>query len=114
MRAVVIPASYRTILPLQSRVGPYMRSPCCVTLHSYHCYVEQGLPKTQVFLWVYGQELRAVFDNVVLAEYYCSYDLRAHKVTNIRDGRFPPTRFPSAQGTLIPRHPQDSLILIVL
>ena len=64
-----------------------MRSPCCVTLHSYHCYVEQGLPKTQVFLWVYGQELRAVFDNVVLAEYYCSYDLRAHKVTNIRDGR---------------------------
>ena len=82
-----------------------------MTLHSYHCYVEQGLPKTQVFLWVYGQELRAVFDNVVLAEYYCYYDLRAHKVTNIRDGRFPPTRFPSAQGTLIPRHPQDSLVL---
>jgi len=24
MRAVVMPASYRTILPLQSRVGPYM------------------------------------------------------------------------------------------
>ena len=37
----------------------------CVTLHSYHFYVEQGLPRTQVLLWVYGQALRAVFDNVV-------------------------------------------------
>ena len=24
----------------------------CVTLHSYHFYVEEGLPKTQVLLWV--------------------------------------------------------------
>jgi hypothetical protein len=36
-------------------------------LHRYHFYVEAGLPRTQVLLWVYGQELRAVFDNVVLA-----------------------------------------------
>jgi hypothetical protein len=83
----------------------------CVTLHSYHCYVAQGLPRTQVLLWVYGQALRAVFDNVVLAEYHCHYDLRAHKVTDIRDGRFPPTGFPSAQGTLLPLNPQESLVL---
>ncbi len=83
----------------------------CVTLHSYHFYVEQGLPRTQVLLWVYGQELRAVFDNVVLAEYHCYYDLREHKVTNIRDGRFPPTHFPLAQGMLLPLHPRDSLVL---
>ena len=37
----------------------------CVTLHSYQCYVEAGLPKTQVLLWVYGHALRAVFDNVL-------------------------------------------------
>ena len=74
----------------------------CVTLHSYHFSVEQGLPRTQVLLWVYGQDLRAVFDNVVLAEYHCYYDLREHKVTNIRDGRFPPTHFPLAQGMLLP------------
>ena len=24
----------------------------CVTLHSYHCYVEEGLPKTRGLLWV--------------------------------------------------------------
>jgi len=42
-----------------------------VTLHSYHFYVEQGLPKTQVLLWVYGEQLRAMLDNVVLAEYHC-------------------------------------------
>ena len=29
----------------------------CVTLHSYHFYVEQGVPKTQVLLWVYGEQL---------------------------------------------------------
>jgi hypothetical protein len=27
----------------------------CVTLHSYHFYVEQGVPKTQILLWVYGE-----------------------------------------------------------
>lgn len=37
----------------------------CVTLHSYHFYVDQGLPQKQVLLWVYGQDLRAVFDNVL-------------------------------------------------
>jgi hypothetical protein len=31
--------------------------------------VEEGLPKTQVLLWVYGEQLRAVLDNVVVAEY---------------------------------------------
>jgi hypothetical protein len=42
----------------------------CVTLHRYHFYVEAGVPKTQVFLWVSGEQLRAVLDNVVLAEYH--------------------------------------------
>ena len=55
----------------------------CVTLHSYHFYVEAGLPKTQVLLWVYGTELRAVFENVVLAEYHCRYDLRHRQVKDI-------------------------------
>jgi hypothetical protein len=43
----------------------------CVTLHSYHCYREAGIPKSQVLLWVYGEPLRAVLDHVVLAEYCC-------------------------------------------
>ena len=83
----------------------------CVTLHSYHFYVEQGVPQTQVLLWVYGEQLRAVLDNVVLAEYHCRYDWRTHKVTEIRDGVFYPTRFASPQGTLIPLTPQESLVL---
>ena len=83
----------------------------CVTLHSYPFYVEQGLPRTQVLLWVYGQAWRAVLDNVVLAEYHCRYDLRERKVTDIRDGSYPPTRFASSQGSLIPLKPQESLVL---
>jgi hypothetical protein len=69
------------------------------------------VPQTQVLLWVYGEQLRAVLDNVVLAEYHCRYDWRTHKGTEIRDGGFLPTRFASPQGTLIPLNPQESLIL---
>src|SRR5262245_61749800 len=83
----------------------------CVTLHSYHFYVEAGLPQTQVFLWVYGEQLRAVLDHVVLAEYHCRYDWREHKVMDIRDGVFYATRFASTQGSLVPLTPQESLVL---
>jgi hypothetical protein len=62
----------------------------CVTLHSYHFAVEEGLPRTQVLLWVSGAQLRAVFEHVVLAEYRCHYDWRARKVTDIREGMFYP------------------------
>jgi len=83
----------------------------CVTLHSYHFYVESGVPQTQVLLWVYGEQLRAVLDQVVLAEYHCHYDGRMRKVTDIREGIFYPTRFASPQGTLIPLTPQETLVL---
>jgi hypothetical protein len=49
--------------------------------------------------------------DVVLAEYHCRYDLREHKVPDIRDGSFPPTRFPSSQGMLIPLNPQEAVVL---
>jgi transposase InsO family protein len=83
----------------------------CVTLHSYHFYVEAGLPQTRVLLWVYGEQLRAVLDHVVLAAYQCRYDWRTQKVIDIRDGVFYPTRFASLQGALIPVTPHDSLVL---
>ena len=83
----------------------------CVTLHSYHFYVEEGLPKTQVLLWVYGEQLRAMFDNVLLAEYRCDYDWRTRKVHDIREGSFYPTRFAPPQGALLPLKPQEFLVL---
>jgi hypothetical protein len=83
----------------------------CVTLHSYHFYVEEGLPHTQVLLWVSGEQLRAAFDHVILAEYHCRYDWRDRKVKEIRQGVFYPTRFASPQGTLIPLTPQDALVV---
>jgi hypothetical protein len=74
-------------------------------------YVEAGVPKTQVWLWVYGEQVRAVLDHVVLAEYHCRYDWRTRKVTDIRAGVFYPTRFASPQGALIPLNPQEALVL---
>jgi hypothetical protein len=83
----------------------------CVTLHHYHFYVEQGLPTTQVLLWLSGDQLRAVFDNVVVAEYHCHYDWWSRRVTNIRDGVFYRTRYASSQGALLPITPQESRVL---
>jgi hypothetical protein len=82
-----------------------------VTLHRYHFYVEAGLPQTQVWLWVYGEQLRAMFDDVVLAEYRCHYDRRDHKVADIRAGVLYPTRFASPQLSLILLTPQESLVV---
>ena len=83
----------------------------CVTLHRYHFYVEEGLPQTQVLLWVSGDQLRATFENVVLAEYHCCYDWRERKVKDIHQGIFYRTRFASPQGVLFPLIPQDSSVV---
>ena len=83
----------------------------CVTLHSDHVYVEEGLPPTQVLLWGYGEQLRATFAPVVLAESHCRDDWRARKVRDLRAGVFYPTRFASPQGALFPLTPQDSLVV---
>jgi len=83
----------------------------CVPLHSYHVYVEEGLPHTQILLWVYGEQLRAVFDDVVVAEYHCRYDGQTRKVHDIRDGVVYPTRFLSSQGSLIPLHARETIVV---
>jgi hypothetical protein len=83
----------------------------CVTLHSYHFYLEEGLPHTQVLLWVSGEQLRATFEHVVLAEYRCHDDWRDRKVTGIREGVFYPTRFAPPQGTLLPLTPQECMVI---
>jgi len=82
----------------------------CVTLHSYHFYIEAGLPQTQVLLWVAGTHLRAAFDHLILAEYHCRYDWRDRRVKDVRQAAFHPTRFALPRGTLLPLTPPDSLV----
>jgi hypothetical protein len=69
------------------------------------------VPKTQVLLRVYGEQLRAVLDNVVLAEYRCRYDWRERKVRDIHDGVFYSTRFASPQISLLPLTPAETIVL---
>jgi hypothetical protein len=83
----------------------------CVTLHSDHFYVEAGLPQTQVLLWVAGEQLQAVYENVILAEYHCRYDWQDRKVKDIREGRPYQPRFASSQGALIPLTPQEFVVV---
>ena len=85
----------------------------CVTLHRSHFYVDQGLPQTPVLLWVAGEDLRAVYEHVLVAEYVCHYDLRTGTVTRLRLGQWYPSPFAArqAQGVLLERTPQDSRIV---
>jgi hypothetical protein len=85
----------------------------CVTLHHAHFYVDDGVPQTPILLWVAGEELRAVYDHVLLAEYACHYDLRTGTVTRLRLGHWYPSPFAArqVQGTLLARTPQDSMIV---
>ena len=69
------------------------------------------MPKTQVLLWVYGEQLRAMFDNVVLAEYRCRYNWQTRQISAGRDGVFYTTRFASSQGSFLPLNPQEFLVL---
>ena len=66
-----------------------------------------------MLLWVAGEELRAVYDHVLLAEYTCHYDLRTGTVTRLRLGPWYPSPFAArqAQGALLDRTPQDSVIV---
>jgi transposase InsO family protein len=86
----------------------------CVTLHRSHFYVDQGLAHTPVCLWVAGEDLRAVYDQVLVAEYTCHYNLRTGLVTALRLGHWYLSPFTArqAQGTLVERTPQDSVVVV--
>jgi hypothetical protein len=83
----------------------------CVILHSYHFSIEEGLPHTQVLPWVSGEQLRAAFEHVVLAEYRCHYDWRDRKVTDIREGVFYPAHVASPQRRLILLTPPECMVV---
>ncbi len=55
--------------------------------------------------------MRAVFDNMVFAEYHCRYDWQDRHVKEVRDGVFYATQFASPQGSLLPLNAQESLVL---
>jgi hypothetical protein len=102
---------FRSLEDCLSRHNCQALSTICSRKISQHEYVEEGLPKTQVLLWVSGEQLRAVFENVLLAEYHCRYDWRDRRVKDIHEGVFYPTRFASPQGTLIPLTSQDRWVV---
>ena len=82
-----------------------------VTLQHYHFHVAEGVPQTQVLLWVYEEQLRAVVDTIVLAEYHCRYDGHKRQVRDIPQGTLYATRFVSPQGALIPRKAEESVVV---
>lgn len=86
----------------------------CVTLHRFHFYVDHGLAQRPVCLWVTGEDLRAVYAHVLVAEYTCHYDLRTGTITQLHLTQWSPSPFAAAQpqGLLLARTPQDSRIVV--
>ena len=83
----------------------------CVTLHHYHFYVAEGVSQTQVLLWVYDDQLKAVWDSLVLAEYHCRYDGHTRQVHDICQGTLYAPRFASPQGALLPRKAEEAVVI---
>ena len=54
-----------------------------------------------------------MYDQVLVAEYHCHYNLRTRQVTHLRPGQWYPSPFAArqAQGALVERTPRDSLVV---
>ncbi len=66
-------------------------------LHNYYFYVEAGLGKKKVQLWVYKDRLRAEYNDVPLARYTCTYDEKSRRIEHLRDPVHFQTRYTSRQ-----------------
>ncbi len=55
----------------------------CVRLHNFYFYIEYGLAKSQVYLWVYQNRFLAEHNKELLIEYECSYDEKKRKIQEI-------------------------------
>ena len=82
-----------------------------VTLQHDHCYVAEGVPQTQVVLWVEEDQRRAVWDSLGLAAYPCRYDGHERPVRAMRHGTFDATHFASPHGAFIPRKAEESVVV---
>jgi transposase InsO family protein/transposase len=55
----------------------------CVRLHNFYFYIEDGLAKSQVYLWVYQNRVLAEHNKELLIEYECSYDEKKRKIQEL-------------------------------
>jgi transposase InsO family protein/transposase len=55
----------------------------CVSLHNFYFYIEDGLAKSQVYLWVYQNKVLAEYNKELLIEYECSYDEKKRKIQEL-------------------------------
>jgi len=54
-----------------------------VKLHHHVFYVDEGLQKEKVDIFIYSECLRVEFEGQVIVEYSCRYDKQKKKVTRI-------------------------------
>jgi hypothetical protein len=83
----------------------------CVTLPHSHGSVAEGVSQTQVLRWVSEEQLRAVWDSLVLAEYHGRYDGHTQPVRAMCPGTLHATRVAAPPGAFSPRQAEESVVV---
>ena len=66
-------------------------------LQNYYFYVEAGLGRRKVHLWVYQDRLRAEYKELPIAQYACKYEEKSRKIKQLSDPVHFQTRYASPQ-----------------
>jgi transposase InsO family protein len=68
-----------------------------VFLHNLYFYVEAGVAKRKILLWIYQDQLNAEFADRTLAQYKCVYDKKEQKLLSLSDPSYYHTEVASPQ-----------------
>lgn len=83
---------YQYMFPRKTNLYGFIR------LHNFYFYVEDGLPKSQVCVWIYQNNLKVEHQNEILIEYPCIYEEKKRKLTElINEPKFYQSKFSSKQ-----------------
>jgi transposase len=66
-------------------------------LQNYYFYVEAGLGRRKVCLWIYQDRLRAEYQELPVAQYACTYEEKSRRIKQLSDPVHFQTRYASPQ-----------------
>jgi transposase InsO family protein/transposase len=72
-----------------------------ISVQRFYVYAESGLSRKRVLIWIYEGELGIEYQQTVVAQYHCDYDIRRGELQGVSKPRLYTTTFTSAQLELI-------------
>jgi transposase InsO family protein/transposase len=72
-----------------------------VSVQRFYIYAESGLSRQRVLIWIYEGELSIEYQQTLVAQYRCDYDLKHQQLQGLSDPTLYTTRFTPPQLELI-------------